>query len=235
MIADTPTLKTDNDDSDVQYMSNSARVEKNYYKTKSNEPQEQTNSDSTDTDSVIMTPMNKKRKNPFARIDSSKDNSEDTADNFKTYEKKQAISINSEDDVMEITSFQKNMPSKNQKKTTSLSQLFEISDDEEKCDTINLVKPIKSMIVKQAMSGVSVSGSSINRLVKMNSFALGDTKSSKLNESVEIKPLTSNGFYFQYDGLGGRKKVAKSENLKSSLFSSTKASKMQKFSRSKVT
>ncbi len=235
-MVDTPRLKTENDDSDLQYISEVDKIENKMY-TKVKERHE--SGDSTD-DSVIMTPLNKKRKNPFIKDE----NYADDADNPDVYTKskvqaKAALVVDTDDEVLEIPSFQKNLMSMKggdpKKKTTSLSDLFETSHDEENVP-MNIVQPIKNMPLKQQHTAKA----STNRLIKMNSFALGDlknaNKSSLLNESVEMKPLTNTGYYFQYDGLGGRKKVpAKTENLKSSLFSSASTSKMQKFSRSKVT
>jgi hypothetical protein len=227
-------LKND-DDSDIQYLNELDKLENKMYNLKKNNE----GNESTD-ESVIMTPLNKKRKNPFVK-DENVANEEDDLEKY-TKSKVPAKSIeDTDDEVLEIPSFQKNVlavkTNDPKKKTTSLSDLFESSHDEENMPTdINLVKPIKNMPLKQQHTAKA----STNRLIKMNSFALGDlknaSKSSSLNDSVEIKPLTNTGYYFQYDGLGGRKKVpAKSENLKSSLFASSSSSKMQKFTRSKVT
>jgi hypothetical protein len=195
-----------------------------------------------------MTPLNnKKRKNPFVKDDEEESNDREDFAAFmksKTLEKKKDSLDDDSDEVREIPSFQKTVqPLK--KKTTSLSDLFEMSNDEENMPSeIDLVKPIRNVVpVKPNNSGAVGNG---RGLVKMNSFALGDSSSRSntgrlLNESVEMKPLTSTGYYFQYDGLGGRKKMpAKSESFKktsavTSTSSSTTASKMSKFSRSKVT
>lgn len=78
------------------------------------------------------------------------------------------------------------------------------------------------------------------RLYKTNSFQhsqnknnpINKTKSASnesLNESVEIKPLgrTTTTSYL-YDGLGGRQKIVKSENLKSYFNPATAATTSKK-------
>lgn len=56
----------------------------------------------------------------------------------------------------------------------------------------------------------SFSGSSS---LSMNKQQLNNKSSSKLDESVQIIPLNHpSGFSYQYDGLGGRKKIFKADN-----------------------
>lgn len=101
-------------------------------------------------------------------------------------------------------------------KKPTLSQVI----NTESSDDILLVKPIEK-IAKP------------NRLYKTSSFSVGQTTKSKLNDSIEIKPLTKTSSSYIFDGLGGRQKVLKTDNLKS--YFMTTNNKNQKLSKFKVT
>lgn len=167
-------------------------------------------SDSGD-DSHLLTPLpfSKKRKNPFLKSESNESDNEES------------------DEITDITPYQTDFSTKFlESKKLALSQTAK--NEKTNTDDILLVKPITNLVKG-------------NRLYKTASFSSGQTlankninantgnsrSSEKLNDSIEMKPLNRTGFTF--DGLGGRQKAIKSENLKSYFSSSTSSSKMSKF------
>lgn len=224
------------DDSDLQYIEEVALMD--------------TDSNKKETYSLspfVVTPVQvKKRKNPFLKQSDSEDEDQDTDEIRKKKEKLTlSVLVHEEEDKkiseLEIPSFQV----KNPTRQASLKDLLETSSgslsskstklvvDEE----IDFVRPINSLPKSNRL------------LAKTKSFSMGESKrqaanTKKLDESVEIKPMPTTNYYFQYDGLGNRKRVAVSSkpssesNLRATLLnsvaSSTLAGKSIKLTRSKI-
>ncbi|RNA16364.1 hypothetical protein BpHYR1_004054 [Brachionus plicatilis] len=120
------------------------------------------------------------------------------------------MSDDESDEVTEIPAYQPDT------KKLSLSQVLGHEDD---CsEDIVLVKPVEKVTKP-------------NRLFKTASFHSGLKSSKNSNDSIEIKPLTKNTSSYVCDGLGGRQKVFKSDNLKSYFVTSnSKGQKLSKLS-----
>lgn len=179
---------TDNqDDSDIQYMSEVNRLEESYMRKKS-----VANSSVID-DSITSIPSSQKKRK----------------------EKEDEEKIEEAGLEAEITCFQASKRSLSNVKIEK-----EAAVDEDDDIIVDLVKPVSS---KQPQPQLVNNNS--RTLLKTNSFS-GSTSSSllfnqkssqksssNLDESVQIIPLNHpRGYAYQYDGLGGRKKIFKAES-----------------------
>jgi hypothetical protein len=204
-------------------------------------PSNSGNDTDTTEDSVIITPIGpKKRKNPFARSD---ENAEEFDEDEQADDLNEAKTYDENEDILEIPSFQNNnskaiMASPDAKRRQiTLSQMVKTSSSTTNQENeINVVKPIQQKMIKPQTNKLATAVT--NRLIKMNSFTLGETKSTnkKLNESIEIKPLNN----FQFDRNKTKTQINnKTENLRSyfssSSTSSSSSSSTSKLTRSKVT
>ena len=171
---------------------------------------QKSNLNNVDSPLLISPLVNNKRKNPFARSESFP-------------QKIEAISV--------ATSGNKQL---------TISQLIDennTSEDSDSSTNVDFVKPVAKLMKKTTSS---------NNLTSFRS-TLNDTiaeiKPIIKQEASKLPPVVEgNRFSYQYDGLGGRKKIFLSGSTSSlaSLGSSSasslnKNSKLQKFSRSKVT
>ena len=185
IVANTSTNKMPNDDSDIQYLDEICRIETSYLKRK-DDPIEIGSTESEENDSLgEMSPILRKRKNPFSKSES-----------FPQLDT--------------LTSMQ----TKNHK---TLSQLVNESPE------ITLVRPIGNLAKRNRLETNKPSESPV----------LSTNQKSTAQESA------SNGYFtYQYDGLGGRKKVFKNEVSKFASLSSLKNAgdtKNKKLFRFKVT
>jgi hypothetical protein len=162
---------------------------------------------------LLMSPLvNNKRKNPFARSES--------------FPKKIEAAISEE---------------ASSNKQLTISQLLDknnTSDDSDSSTNVDLVKPLAKLMKKTNSSNCLTSSkysSEVNSVKNADSKPFAKTNENKNSASSN----ESNRFAYQYDGLGGRKKIFLSGST-SSLNSlppsnSNKNPKLSKLSRSKVT
>jgi hypothetical protein len=198
-----------NDDSDIQYLEEINRFEESYVRKKRSSQADELDSE----DESTVTPSKRA---------------------FIKEENDSALNQLAAADGGEISCFQNESKNKSKEDKT-----MKIVDDD---DIIELVKPIEK-----------VTNAKSSRMYKTNSFAgLGShnqvynpktvmssnnsksnlSASKLLNDSIDIVPLNhpNSGFSYQYDGLGGRKKVFKYENQNQLGTSSNKISSFFKTS-----
>lgn len=193
------------DDSDIQFLDHVGKMEASIERKKNEE-------DESPSTQAFASPIMRKRKNPFAKSESFP-----------------SLDIN-------IPSYQepaKKFIENNHKKLT-ISQILEDSDSDSNTD-IDLVKPIAkqfkkttSDITKKTVICIddSLSGDELKPLSNANK--IGEAKSSSNGAK------SSSGFSYQFDGLGGRKKIFSNENsskptLLSSVLNKNAKQKLTKF------